>query len=128
MQKLLLFLTLSCYLIFTGCAAVVAGAGAGAGAYAYMNGELRKSYRATFDKTVQVSAETLKNMHIVITQELPDSGVTLIQATQADGTPVTLKIEMITPDETAVSVRSGVFGIWEKHVSEMIHARIARRL
>ena len=128
MQKLLLFPILSCYLIITGCAAVVAGAGAGAGVYAFMNGELKKSYPAAFDNIVQASTESIKSLDMTIIEEQPDSRITVIKAEQTDGTPVTLKIEMITPEATSVSIRSGIIGVWEKKVSELIHARIAQQL
>ncbi|MBW1840251.1 MAG: DUF3568 family protein [Deltaproteobacteria bacterium] len=128
MQKLLLFLSLSCYLVITGCAAVVAGAGAGGGIYAYMNGELKKSYRATFDRTVQASTESIKSLDMTIIEAQSDNRKTVINAEQTDGTLVTLKIEMITPETTLVSIRSGIIGIWEQKVSELIHARIAQQL
>ncbi|MFC1515130.1 DUF3568 family protein [Thermodesulfobacteriota bacterium] len=125
MQKLLLLLSLSCYLVITGCAA---GASAGAGVYAFINGELKKSYSATFDKTVQASTESIESLDMTIIEEQPDNHATVIKAEQTDGTPVTLTIEMITPEATTVSIRSGIIGIWEIKVSELIHARIAQQL
>jgi len=35
---------------------------------------------------------------------------------------------MVEPRITKVSVRSGMVGIWDKNVSELIHASIAQRL
>lgn len=128
MQKLLLLLSLSCYLVITGCAAFVTGAGTDAGVYAFMNGELKKSYSAAFDKTVQASTDSIESLDMTIIEEQPDNRTTVIKAEQTDGTPVTLTIEMITPEATTVSIRSGIIGIWEKKVSELIHARIAQQL
>jgi len=38
----------------TGCVAVIIGAGVGAGTYTYIQGELKRSYQAKFDKTLQI--------------------------------------------------------------------------
>lgn len=127
-QKFLLFIILSCYFAITGCAAVVAGAGAGAGVYAFINGELKKSYPATFDRALRASIDTLNSLNMIITEKQPGGIQTVLKAEQSDGTPVTLKIEQTAPERTTVSIRSGVVGIWERHVSELIHARIAQQL
>jgi len=63
-----------------------------------------------------------------ITEKTSDSIKATIKAKQSNGTPVTIKTVMITPGTTEVSVRSGIVGIWDKKVSELIHASIAQRL
>jgi len=127
-RKILLLLGLFCSLITAGCAAVVGGAVAGAGVYSYMNGQLTRSYQAPFDKTNQVCTETLKSLKIAITDETSDGINATITGKRTDGTPVTVETVMIEPEITEVSVRSGVVGIWDKKVSELIHASIAQRL
>lgn len=51
-----------------------------------------------------------------------------MKARQTDGTPVTIKTVMRAPGPTEVSVRYGIVGVWDKKVSELIHASIAQRL
>ncbi|MBC8433488.1 MAG: DUF3568 family protein [Desulfobacterales bacterium] len=127
-RNLLLPVILSCYLITVGCAAVVTGAAAGAGAYTYMNGELSRFYQAPFDTTNQACTATLQKLKIAITEEASDGINATIKAKRTDGTPVTVNTEMVEPRITKVSVRSGMVGIWDKNVSELIHASIAQRL
>ncbi|MFO7972243.1 MAG: DUF3568 family protein [Desulfobacterales bacterium] len=51
-----------------------------------------------------------------------------MKAKQTDGTPVTIKTATRAPGTTEVSIRSGILGVWDKKVSELIHASIAQRL
>jgi len=127
-RKALIILLLASYFITLGCAAFIAGSGAGAGVYSYANGELKTSYQATFDETNQVCTSVLRSLEMVITEKTIDGIKATIKAKQTDGTPVTIKTVMITPGTTEVSVRSGIVGIWDKKVSELIHASIAQRL
>jgi len=111
-----------------GCALFVVGTGVSASVYSYMNGELKRSYPEPFDKTVQASTETVKNLNMTITKESSEENRTIILAKRPGGIPITLKIEQITPEVTEVSIRSGVIGLWNIKVSELIHANIAQRL
>ena len=127
-RNLLLSVILSCYLITVGCAAVITGAVVGAGAYTYMNGQLSRLYQAPFDTTNQACTASLKKLKMTITEEASDGINTTIKAKRTDGTSVTVITEMVEPNITKVSVRSGMVGIWDKNVSELIHASIAQRL
>ncbi len=127
-RKVLVLLLLSSCFITSGCAVFLAGAGAGAGVYTYVNGELKTSYQATFDETNLACIEVLKSLEMVMIEKTSDSIKANIKAKQTDGTPVTIKTVMITPSTTEVSIRSGITGIWDKKVSELIHASIAQRL
>ena len=127
-KLLILTLLLSCCVFMAGCGVVVTGAAVGAGVYTYMDGQLQRSYQAPFDKTNQACMATLKGLKIAIIEEGSDGINTTIKAKRTDGTPVTIKTAMIEPTITEVSVRSGVVGIWDKKVSELIHASIAQKL
>ena len=127
-RNLLLPVILSCYLIMVGCAAVVTGAVVVAGAYTYKDGQLSQLYQAPFDTTNQACTATLQKLKIAITEEASDGINATIKAKRTDGTPVIVKTEMVEPRITKVSVRSGMVGIWDKNVSELIHASIAQRL
>ena len=127
-RNLLLSVILSCYLITVGCAAVVTGAVVVAGAYTYKDGQLSQLYQAPFDATNEACTATLQKLKIAITEEASDGINATIKAKRTDGTLVTVKTEMVEPRITKVSVRSGMVGIWDKNVSELIHASIAQRL
>jgi len=118
----------ACMTFFTGCAALVAGTAAGVGVYTYVSGELKRSYPESFDKIYAVCTDTLEDLKINIEEKESDGISATINAKRADGTPVWVKVFMITPKITEVSVRSGVVGVWDKKVSELIHASIAQRL
>ena len=64
----------------------------------------------------------------MITEEWSNGDQSTIKARCNDGTPITIDIVMITPEITEVSIRSGIVGIWDKKVSELIHGSIAQRL
>ena len=96
--------------------------------YTYMNGELKISYQATFDETNRACIEILNSLQMEITEKTSDSIKTTIKAKQSDGTPITIKTEMRAPETTEVSVRSGIVGVWDKKVSELIHANISQLL
>ncbi len=128
MMRKVLILLLSSYFIMLGCAAFIVGTGAGVGIYTYVNGELKTSYQATFDETNRACTEVLKSLEMEITEKTSDSIEAKIKARQTDGTPVTIKTVMRAPGTTEVSVRSGIVGVWDKKVSELIHASIAQRL
>ena len=115
-------------IVLTGCAALVAGTAAGVGVYSYVNSELKHSYPESFEKVYAICAETLESLKITIEEKQSDGISATINAKRADGTPVWVKVFMITPKITEVSVRSGVVGVWDKKVSELIHASIAQRL
>jgi len=115
-------------MFISSCGFIVTGAATGAGVYTYMEGSLLRTYQASFDQTNQACMETLKSLKMVIIEEKSDGLHTTIKAKRTDGTPVAVKTAMIEPRITKVSIRSGVLGIWDKKVSELIHASIAQRL
>ena len=116
-------------LIFTtNCAALVAGAGTGAGVYTYISGELKRVYPTPLDETAQACATSLEDLKITLDNTQTDSGKTIIKAKKSDGTPIVVKASKIDPTNTEVSVRSGMLGVWDKEVSELIHATIAKKL
>ncbi len=114
--------------VITGCVALVAGSAAGVGVYTYVNGELKRSYPEAFEKTYSICLDTLESLKIEIEEKGADGISASIKAKRVDETPVWVKIAMITPKITEVSVRSGVLGLWDKKVSELIHASIAQRM
>ena len=124
----LVLLLLLCYSITTGCAVFVAGAGTVAGVYTYKCGELKRSYQASFDKTIFACNAALKSLKITIRKKTPDGIQTKIKGKCADKTSVTIKIKMIAPNITEISIRSGIIGLWDKKKSGSIHARIAQKL
>ncbi len=128
LRNMLIVVLILSPLFTTGCPAILVGAGASAGVYTYAQGELKRVYQAPFDKAVSASTDTLKSLKINIEEETSDGIKTTINGRRTDGTPVTVKLEMLTPDITEITVRTGVLGLWDKQVSELIHASIAQRL
>ncbi len=127
-RKVMILISLAFFLITTGCGAIIAGTVAGVGVYTYQKGEVLRSYPEAYTKTVEICLDTLKELKISINDKQSDGIKTRIDAKQTDDTPVTVKVSNIAPRITEVSVRSGVFGVWDKKVSELIHATIAKRI
>jgi len=113
-------------IICAGCAAMVAGAGAGV--YTYVSGELKRTYNAPFDKAVADSLAALQELKISIVHKSSTGITTTIDAEKSDKTPVKVSITILGTNLTEVAVRTGVVGLWDKKVSELIHAHIAKRL
>ena len=128
LKKYKLFLILTCYFGLTGCAAVIIGAGVGAGAYAYVDGNLKRTYQARFDRTLQVCLGILNDLNLPILEKTSDGAETTIRTKRADKTPMTIIIGIVGVDWTQVSIRTGTFGLWKKDISEQFHEFIQERL
>jgi hypothetical protein len=128
LRKPFLLIVVSSALLTTGCIALVVGAGAGASAYAYVDGQLSRTYEAKYEKTYQICKSILKDMQQPVLEETTDGAQTTINSKRADGTPMTIKVRIIDPDWTEVSVRTGFVGVWKKEISEQFHEFIAERL
>jgi hypothetical protein len=127
-NKLLAGIALICWGLISGCAALVVGAGAGTGAYTYLNGELVRSYPATYTRTMDVCTQVLNDLNMPIREQTSDGVRTTISTERKDGTPMTLKITIVGLDVTEVSVRTGVVGYWSRDLSQQFHEFITRRL
>ncbi len=128
LKRLYLLIVMSHLLLTTGCIAVVVGAGAGAGAFAYFEGQLSRTYEAKYATTYQVCKNILKDLKQPILEEKTDGTETTIKSERTDGTPMMIKIAIIDPDWTEVSVRTGFSGVWKKEISEQFHEFVAERL
>ena len=128
LKRLFLLIVISHLLLTTGCIAIVVGAGAGAGTLAYVNGQLSRTYRADYAKTYEVCKNILKDMNQPILEEKTDGTQTTIRSQRADETPMTVKVRIIDPDWTEVSVRTGGIGLWKKEISEQFHVFVAERI
>jgi len=114
--------------LLTGCIALVVGAGAGAGTFAYVDGQLSRTYRADYRTTYEVCKSILADMKMPVLEEESDGLQTTIKSQRVDETPMTIKIRIIDPEWTEVSVRTGYVGVWKKEISEQFHEFIAQRI
>ena len=128
LKKLFVLIAISGSLLTTGCIALVVGAGAGAGTFAYLEGRLSRTYSATYDQTYQAVKSILSDLKQPILEEKTDGIQTTIRSQRADETPMTIRVRIIDPDWTEVSVRTGFSGVWKKEISEQFHEFIAERL
>lgn len=128
LKRLYLLIVMSHLLLTTGCIAIVVGAGAGGGAFAYFEGQLSRTYEANYGTTYQVCKSILKDLKQPILEEKTDGAETTIKSERTDGTPMRIKIAIIDPNWTEVSVRTGFSGVWKKEISEQFHEFIAERL
>ena len=127
-KKLFLLIVVSSAFLTTGCIALVVGAGAGAGTFAYVDGQLSRTYEAKYEKIYQICKSILKDMKQPVLEETTEGAQTTLKSERADGTPMTIKIRIIDPDWTEVSVRTGFVGVWKKEISEQFQEFIAERL
>jgi len=128
LKRLSLLIFMSYLLLTAGCVAIVVGAGAGASAFAYFEGQLSRTYEATYERTYQVCRSILKDLKQPILEEKSEGTAATIKSERSDGTPMRIKIAIIDPNWTEVSVRTGFSGVWKKEISEQFHEFIAERL
>jgi len=128
LKRFLVLMVVSSAFLTTGCIALVVGAGAGAGAFAYVDGELSRTYEAKYEKIYQICISILKDLKQPVLEETTDGIQTTIESKRSDDTPMTIKVRIIDPDWTEVSVRTGILGVWKKEISEQFHEFIAERL
>jgi len=128
LRKSLSAVLLLSYLFCSGCPAVIMGAGAGAGVYTYIKGELKRPYAAPFDRVLKASLTALESLKIKVITQTTDGRQADIRAEGSDRTPITLKVVELTPEVSEVAVRSGMVGVWDKQLSELIHASITKKL
>ena len=127
-RKFAALLILSCFWLWVSCAVVIIGAGVGAGTYTYIKGDLKRAYNAKFDKTLNVCLSILTDLDQPILEKATDGEKTTIQSERKNGSPQTITVSISKVDWTEVSVRSGVFGYWNRELSEQFHEFIAERL
>ena len=120
-RKFLSFLILVFLMLPTGCTLLV-------GKAVYDSGELTRVYPATFDVSLEACIETLKSLNMIIIDHIPHGITTEIKAQWPDGTPVEVTVAMIARRITKISIRSGIVGLRDRNVCEMIHVSIAQRL
>jgi len=112
----------------SGCVAVIIGAGVGVGTYTYVKGDLKRSYQAKFDKTLQVCIDILDDLNQPIIDNDTDGEKTTIRSKRKDGTDQSIAVSIISIDSTQVSVRTGGIGYWKKDISQQFHEFIAERI
>ena len=127
-RKLAALLTISFFWLWVGCPAVIIGTGVGVGTYTYLKGDLKRAYNARFDKTLNVCLSILTDLNQPILEKTTDGEKTTIRTERKNGSPQTISVAISSVDWSEVSVRTGVFGYWNREVSEQFHEFIAERL
>ena len=70
----------------------------------------------------------LTDLNQPILEKTTDGEKTTIQTKRQNSSPQTITVSISSIDWTEVSVRSGVFGYWNREVSQQFHEFIAERL
>ena len=117
-----------CVWITVGCVPLVLGIGAGVGTYAYVEGELKRTYSAEYDKTLKACTGILADLNMPILEKTTDGLETTIETKRSDGTPMNIKVGIIDLRTTEVSVRTGAVGFWKRDISKQFHEFIEERL
>jgi len=116
-------------LTFYGCAGVViGGAAAGTGVYTYLKGEVIRNYYKKFDQCVETSNQVLKGLKVTMLPPSYETAKTILKAERTNRSVITVTITKLKPNLTEISIRSGVVGMWDKKLSELIHESIAEKL
>ena len=127
-RKCAILLIMSCFFLWIGCAVIAVGTGAGVGTYTYLKGDLKRAYNAKFDKTLEACLDILRDLDQPVLEKTTDGEKTVIQTKRKNTSPQTITVSISRVDWTEVSVRSGVFGYWNREISEQFHDFIAEKL
>lgn len=112
----------------TGCvgAALLAGAGAGAGGYGYSEGISRVIYPLSYERVWNDSMAMLRDQQIGVRDANRGADKGKIDAVRPDNTPVTLRFEMLTTEQTRVAIQVGT--VPDRSAAESLHRALAKRL
>jgi hypothetical protein len=112
-----------------GCAGVIiGGAAAGTGVYTYVKGEVKRNYYKKFDQCVAASNHVLKGLNVRMLEPIRETARIILKAERTNKSVITVAITKQKLNLTEISVRSGVVGMWDKQLSELIHDSIAEKL
>ncbi len=127
-RKFTALFMLLCYCVLAGCAAVVIGTGVGVGTYTYLKGDLKRTYNSKYDRTLAACVDILKNLGQPILEKTTDGTKTTIKTKRKNGTPQTITVSISSVDWTEVNIRTGVFGYWNRELSQQFHEFLAEML
>ena len=91
------------------------------------NRKVTETYASEYERTVQISKDTLDRLEIDILRVISDRLNTTIIARRPGGALVTIEVIRIDHSQTKVSVRSEE-GIFQKRTPKMIHESISTEL
>jgi hypothetical protein len=123
-----LFVLLSAFFLFSGCAVLAVGGaavGAGTGTYLYIDGELKTDYAHSFDKVWAACEKTIadmRGMEVRPVKEIAQGKIT----TTINDEKVKIEVSYKSKDQTSVSIRVGLVG--NKLSSQRLHDKIAENL
>ena len=127
-RKFAALFMLLCCCVLAGCVAVVIGTGVGVGTYTYLKGDLKRTYNAKYDRTLSACVDILKDLDQPVLEKTTDGAKTTIKTKRKNGTPQTITVSISSVDWTEVTVRTGVFGYWNRELSQQFHEFLAERL
>ncbi len=109
-----------------GCVALAVGAAAGVGTYAYIKGELTDVEEATLDRSYEAAQAAVKDLEFKTKDQAKDAISAHVDAVEADGTEVKIKMESKGEKLTKFYVRVGVFG--DESKSRLIMDKIKKHV
>jgi len=123
------FFIIAIFMPFSGCNEAIIGAvSAGTGVYTYLKGEVKRSYYIRFDKCIESTNEVLNELNVNIMKPSYETAKVILKAKRINGSIIIITLIKIKPTLTEISIRSGIIGVWDKKLSELIHESIVEKL
>ena len=124
MTKIRYILLIFICLAVTGCAPVLflGGAASGVAGYKYYEGALTVIYQAPYENTWNAAIKAAEEMSFKIEQRTQELTTGKITCKRSDGTGVKISLKYVSPEETEVSIRVGLFG--DENASNVIKDKI----
>jgi outer membrane protein OmpA-like peptidoglycan-associated protein len=121
-------------LVLNGCAPVLWGAAVSGGLASggliasYHEGAVVESYDDDCTRVMASGRDAFESLGITVSAITEDDLKTAIQASTADGTPLSIEVVPVGPGTTRVAVRTGVIGIADRAASRALHEALRAAL
>jgi hypothetical protein len=110
----------------TGCAAVVGGGAGAGGTYTYLQGELKRTMEADYDRVWEATNKAVKDMELYVEETKKSSVSAQLKGYLASGDRFVIKLESQEPEFVHVRIRIGTLGDQDR--SERIMNEIQKNL
>lgn len=126
MRNMTILATAAAGLLLAGCSATMKQTEGGS--YLYESGRLESLETAKLDKTWQAALDAVKDLELTLTETQKDALEATLEAEQANGRPVTVKLFRVDDGTTRVQVKAGSVFAADESVGEVVLRTLRKRI
>ncbi len=126
MRNTMIFAAAAAGLLLGGCSATMKQTEGGS--YLYESGRLESLEQAKLDKTWQASLDAMKDLELTLKETKKDALEAQLQAEQANGRSVKVRLFRVDDNTTRVQVRAGNTFSADESVGEVVLKTLRKRI